>query len=424
MSTIVVYEQGAVTPMRLLGAVGAGRQLIVILSPSEHARRMRPLFAETCVAVYDLTDADLRRRLADHKPTGILTFSEPMLRATAELAADLGLPYHELPVVDRLTSKYLQRTRLNDAGVDPTVSVRITAAEQWEPAVREVGLPAVVKPVRGVSSRNTMLIDSVAAGRERIGELLRVEGAVVVDEYLPGIDVPDPFGDYLSVESLVQRGVRTHLAITGKLRLAPPFRECGQFWPARLDRTTREGVLALTDQAIKALEVTTGILHTEIKLTPDGPRVIEVNGRVGGYIPELARYAAGIDLVDAGIRIAGGERVDVPELDLDRVCFQFTTPAPVARGVVTRVCDAAAVRAVPGVTAYHPLARPGTEVGGFGTQDLNLLEGEAADHEALAATVDLIMDRVEYGFDFGGGPTVRSARDLVYTTGSDSGRGE
>ena len=145
--------------------------------------------------------------------------------------------------------------------------------------------------------------------------------------------------------------------------------------------------------------------------------------------PELARYAAGLDLVDAGIRIAGGERVDVPELDLDRVCFQFTTPAPVARGVVTKVCDAAAVRAVPGVTAYHSLAWPGTEVGGFGTQDLNLLEGEAADYEALAATVDLIMDRVEYGFDFGAGPTARSARDLVYTTGvyttgSDSGRGE
>lgn len=419
MSTVVLYEQGAVAPMDLVGSAGAGRDLIVILAASEHARRMRPLFAETCAGVYDLTDPDLRRRLIGHGPTGIVTFSEPMLRATAELAADLGLPYHDLATVDILTSKCLQRARLNDAGVDPTVLVRITTVEQWERAAQQVGLPAVVKPVRGVSSRNTVLIDSVAAGRERIGELLRVEGAVVVEEYLPGIDVPDPFGDYLSVESLVRHGTCAHLAITGKFRLAPPFRECGQFWPARLDPATREGVLALTDEAVKALEVTTGILHTEIKLTPQGPRIIEVNGRVGGYIPELARYAAGCDLVDVGFRIADGDHVEVPELDrhLDRVCFQFTTPGPVARGVVTQVCDAAAVRAVPGVASYRPLARPGTEVGGFGTQDLDLLEGHVADHDALAATVDLIMDRVEYRFDFGGERAVRSARDLVYTTG-------
>jgi biotin carboxylase len=434
MTTVVVYEQGAASPMGLLGAAGAIQDLVVVLAPSEHAARLHPLFVESCVGVYSLTDPDLREQLAGHAPSGITTFSEPMLPATAQLAHDLGLDFHSLTVVERLTSKDAQRQRLRAAGVDATASVRISTVEQWEAAVREIGLPVVVKPVRGVNSRSTVLVTELAEGREQVTELLRAEAALVVEEYLAGVAVPEPFGAYLSVESVVQQGDRTHLAVTGKLRLAPPFRESGEFWPARLDRATREAVLVLTDQALKALEVNTGILHTEIKLTPAGPRIIEVNGRVGGYIPELARYAAGIDLIEVGLRIAGGERVPLePEIDsamAGRVCFSVTTPGPVQAGVVTEIPDAAALLALPGVTGYHHLARPGTAVGGFGTQDLDYLEGQVPDHPALAAVVEQVLDTVRYGFELGGQPVVRTARELLYTIdgvsseSSDRGRGE
>jgi hypothetical protein len=159
-----------------------------------------------------------------------------------------------------------------------------------------------------------------------------------------------------------------------------------------------------------------GILHTEIKLTPAGPRVIEVNGRVGGFIPELARQAAGIDLVDVGLRIALGERVELPPVEPDRVHFQFTTPAPVEEGLVTAVCRKADLADVPGLVGYTPLVRRGDAVGGFGTQDLNLVSVEAASHDALAPVIDMIMDRIEFEFEFDGRRVARSARDLVYNT--------
>ena len=44
---------------------------------------------------------------------------------------------------------------------------------------------------------------------------------------------------------------------------------------------------------IEALGVSTGCLHTEVKFTPDGPEIIEVNGRVGGGVPEMLERAAG-----------------------------------------------------------------------------------------------------------------------------------
>ena len=36
--------------------------LVLVLAPSAHAQRLRPLFAESCAAAYDLTDPDLTDR--------------------------------------------------------------------------------------------------------------------------------------------------------------------------------------------------------------------------------------------------------------------------------------------------------------------------------------------------------------------------
>ncbi|MEQ4304229.1 ATP-grasp domain-containing protein [Plantactinospora sp. B6F1] len=413
MSIVVVYDQGAVSPTEIVQAADPGCPLVVVVGPSEHAQRIRPLFLEAAAAVYDLADVDLIPRLRGHDVTGMVTFSEPMLLAASLIAADLGLPFHDAATVRLLTDKAAQRERLRSAGVDSTASRVVSDVAQWDAVVRDLGLPVVVKPVQGVSSRNTVLIGEREAGRAQLDRLLREEGRVVAEEYLRGVEVDPPFGDYVSVETVVHQGERCHLAITGKLRLAPPFRECGQFWPARLDPATREAVLLSADQAVKALDVRTGILHTEFKLTPDGPRIIEVNGRAGGYIPELARRAAGIDLVDIAMRISRGARVELSPADPDRVYFQFTTPAPTESGRVCAVSGRESLDGVPGVTGYHAFVRPGVRVGGYQTHDLDLVVGDVPDHAALASTTEMIMDGISYQFDIGGRQIRRSARDLI-----------
>lgn len=412
MSVVIVYDQGAVSPTEIVPTMDP-MPLIVVLAPSDHARRMRPLFIETCAAVYNLDDPDLVSRLLGHDVAGIVTFSEAMLRATSTLAAQLGLTFHNVDTVEPLTNKEAQRRRLREAGVDSTASTVISSVTQWDFVVRRLGLPIVMKPVRGVSSRNTVLIHEREAGLSQVDRLLREEGTLIAEEYLRGAEVAAPFGDYVSVETAVCQGERCHFAVTGKLRLAPPFRECGQFWPARLDRATTEAVVSLADQALKALDVEAGILHTEIKLTSQGPRIIEVNGRIGGYIAELARRAATIDLTDVAVRIACGARVDIPPINLDRVFFQFTTPAPTALGRISAVCGQDSLKGIAGVTRYYPLVRPGAEVGGIRTHDLDLVVGDAPDHEALASAIDLIMDTISYEFETEDRSVVRSARDLV-----------
>ena len=59
-------------------------------------------------------------------------------------------------------------------------------------------------------------------------------------------------------------------------------------------------MLDIASMAIKALGVRVGFLHTEIKLTPDGPRIIEVNGRLGGSVAEMAKACHGHRSLRAG----------------------------------------------------------------------------------------------------------------------------
>jgi hypothetical protein len=55
-----------------------------------------------------------------------------------------------------------------------------------------------------------------------------------------------------------------------------------------------------------------GMTHTELKLTPAGPKIIEVNGRLGGdLIPYLGMRSSGIDPGLAAAAVACGREPDV-----------------------------------------------------------------------------------------------------------------
>ncbi len=114
----------------------------------------------------------------------------------------------------------------------------------------------------------------------------------------------------------------THLAITGRFPLAPPFRETGFFIPASIAPGQQAELLDLAGETLRALGLEVGAAHTEIKLTSEGPRVIEVNGRIGGGVPDMLRLADGprhrqaVDargarLADRG-RVAAGDQLGSP----------------------------------------------------------------------------------------------------------------
>lgn len=440
----VLYDDGAASA----GEIGVGLadlgDIVFLIPPTPHAELLRPVM-ENFGAVVALTgsaegDIELVRGLA---PDAVVTYSERMVRRTAELAAALGLPSHAPEVAATVTDKVRQRQVLRDAGVDKVRSHPLCSPQDWPSALDAVGLPAIIKPVRGGGSRDTYAVTSAAEVEDLLPRLFpasapdaaytehtehterteRTERTeYTVEELLQGVPSA-PFGDYVSVESVcTPQGVR-HLAVTGKFPLLEPFREIGSYWPSHLPADVLEEVTDLTTRALNALGVRFGLTHTELKLTPDGPRIIEVNGRLSGHMNLMTRRVCGVDLVRLGGLLALGETPEIPELDFaGQVHFLFNTMAPVEPCRLTAIQGAAEVRQVEGIVGIRPYVRPGTDLpGGVMTSPLDVVWGSCADHASMLDALARALPRLTYAFSYPDGTTRElTAAALTDTSGAAS----
>lgn len=284
---IVVYADGAAHPGDIAVGLADWARCVFVTSPDDHTRAMEPLLAGFGPVVTAGSPAQAAAKVRAYEPEGIVTYSERALAYTGELAEALGLPFHGRRTVGLLTDKWQQRDALRAAGVDAVRCRRIDSVEDWADAVAETGLPAVLKPAHGGGSRNTFFVEDAGEGLALARTLLAEDrpglvagGTLVLEEYLPGRDT-GAFGDYVSVESVVRDGTVLDIAVTGKFPMVPPFRETGRFWPSPLEPAEEHLARDLARRSVEALGIREGLTHTEIKLTPDGPRLIEVNGRLG-----------------------------------------------------------------------------------------------------------------------------------------------
>lgn len=360
--------------------------------------------------------------VAVHHPDGVVAFRDDDLVPMADLAERLGLPFHPPGVAERLADKAVQRRALRDGGL-PTPKV-------WElPAVREgaetaalvrrLPFPVVLKPRRGSGSRHTFVCHGAADLARTLAWLDgEPDGAepMVLEEYLPSCPHADHgrFADYVSVETLAIDGRFHHFAVTGRLHQAPSLRETGFFVPSDLAGAELAGVVATAAEALEALGVRDGALHTEVKLTPDGPRVIEVNGRLGGGVAELLTQAAGVDLLAACLRTALRQPVDLAgPIACDRIGFRLFLQPPSSARRVRAIEGLDAVRALPGVTSVGVHLVPGDAVDPRqGSRAFVLaVVGAARHHDEVVAVDRQLYDvaRVTYDHD----PRVQVATDPV-----------
>lgn len=415
---IVVYDQGAVNPLEAMKGTRGIASLTFAAPDSDAAKRLLPVMRQlgNCVSLSHDHESNVNH-LRALQPQGIVTFSEAMLRPTAAIARSLKLLHHSEATIEYLTDKISQRERLLTQGVDSTAHYRLRSLPDWDPAIAAVGLPAVLKPANGGASRDTYLINEAAKGRTLINQLF-IRSSQSAEFILEGF-IPDktsfPFGSYVSVESMVVDGSITHLAITGKLPLAKPFRETGEFWPALLTSNEELRVRALAKGAIEALEVKTGLVHTEIKLTPCGPRILEVNGRLGGFINELSLRTSGVDLVSLAARIALQESPEPPQISPAKVMWQCYNPAPLQSCKLVETLGWRESLRIPGITGYTAYVRPGEMLsGGVVTKALDLVVGEADDYEQMCEQLARLGETLTYVFDFDGGRRVMPSRDLAH----------
>ena len=301
---VVVYDAASNNPMVLAEAASGVCRLVwavdggdVFMAPLVRLLRRIGDVVDTAGL-----DADaIAGALEPHAPGGIVTFSEAQMPLTAALAVRLSLTYHSVPTADRLADKYLQRLALREAGVPgPAVWEAPSPVLEEDERAREaealagrVTFPVVVKPRRGASSIATARADDRGQLSDLLARFGDREGGLLVEEYLADRANAGPFADDIAVELMLQGGRVWRLATTGKFRHAPPFRGRGCFLPSHVEPSAVAEVFDGAEAAVRALGVTDGFVNVDMKLTPDGPRIVEVNGRLGGNVQVIMELAGG-----------------------------------------------------------------------------------------------------------------------------------
>lgn len=118
-------------------------------------------------------------------------------------------------------------------------------------------------------------------------------------------------GPEVSVEALVIEGEPHIITVTDKYITPPPyFVELAHCEPSILDGNVVDEIKAVAAQAIKAIGIENAPAHVEIKVTKDGPKIVELAARLGGdfITSKLVPLSTGIDLVGASVLLATGEK--------------------------------------------------------------------------------------------------------------------
>lgn len=155
-------------------------------------------------------------------------------------------------------------------------------------------------------------------------------GTVMVEEYMHGPEV--------SVEIMVIEGEPHILSITDKYITQPPyFVELAHCEPSRLDAKTQGQIRRVAAQAVRAIGIENAPAHVEIKVTEEGPKIVELAARLGGdfITSKLVPLSTGIDMVGASVLLATGEAPDLTPRWSRSAAIHFLHTGQ--EGVITRI---------------------------------------------------------------------------------------
>jgi biotin carboxylase len=298
--------------------------------------------------------------------------------ATAEIAARaaerIGLRGNSAGAAATARNKRLLREALTRAGLRQPRFVAIEETQTHIFALHDIGAvplryPLVLKPLLCSASRGVIRgsdIREVAVAFQRIQTLLRTPALravedpdghrILAEEFVPGAEV--------ALEGLLCDSALTTLALFDKPDPldGPFFEETIYVTPSRHAPELQRAVAEVTQRACAAIGLRNGPVHAELRLSPDGPVVIEVAARsIGGLCARTLRFGLGAtSLEELVIRNALGLPLGAPETALARSGAAGVMMIPIPTGgVLGEVRGVERARAVPLVEDVQITAKPG-----------------------------------------------------------------
>jgi carnosine synthase len=241
----------------------------------------------------------------------VCTFWEDTVPVVARVAAALGLPGNDVSAVDSARSKRLTREASARAGLPTPSYSALDSDDDLADAAAHVGFPAIIKPEFGAEALGCYRVDSydeLVEAFARIKPMLTpeldpifVQGSrMLLEHYLDGTEFDVDF--LLSDRECVYTNVSENWPTN-----EPYFGETGLHSPSSYPRERLDELTKLCVGTTLALGFRHGVFHVEAKYTSRGPRILEVNARMGGTaVRDLNLFVREVDLVTEHLLTTAG----------------------------------------------------------------------------------------------------------------------
>lgn len=232
----------------------------------------------------------------------VISLSDSYIEIAAEVAENLGLVSSNLNSLKLIRDKSKMREILKNSSMEipSRLFENLDHLHSWN------YFPAVLKTINGTGSIDVKIAyDSEELKKDAL-VLLKKHGKILVEKY--------ELGTLISHEIVVINEEMISLGFTNRIiGSLPYFVEKSYSFPFELKTDTTEILLSFSRDIISKVKYKNGVLHIEYLLTRNGPKLIEVNGRLGGgMLGPMINKALNINVYKTIIEIfTGKDQIDV-----------------------------------------------------------------------------------------------------------------
>ena len=315
------------------------------------------------------TDKDAVLEIARRENVdGVLAYaSDPAAPTAAYVAEKLGLPGSPYESVEILCNKDKFRQFLAEHDFCTPKAKGYSDLQEAAADLRNgyYTLPVIVKPVDSSGSKGVSRIDGAYESEEKLayaGSFSR-SGRIIIEEFV------EKFGYQIAGDGL---------SIDGKLvfryfandhfnpKCVNPFVPISASFPYDMPKEVQDKVHAEIQRLLTLLHMGTTTYNFDMRIDKDyNVYLMEIAPRDGGnYIPDVIKYATGVDLVECAVKAAIGDTIDDSAFGQPSGYWSYFAVHSLSDGILERVeIDPTVEREH--IVENHILKQPGDEIKAF-----------------------------------------------------------
>ena len=291
----------------------------------------------------------------DHPIQGVVGVDDDTAILAAGIAERLKLRGNPVQAALAARDKHRQRELLAKAGVPVPRFLLKRLTDDPREVGKTITYPCVLKPLRLSASRGVIRANNatefVTAHARLKAIVCDADENYLIEEFIPGYEV--------ALEGLVMNRRLHVLALFDKPDPldGPFFEETIYVTPSTIPAGLQATIVQCAERAVRALEITEGPVHAELRYNERGAFVIELAARpIGGRCSAVLRFGTS-SLEEIIVRHALG--MPIPSLQRERLAAGvMMIPIPGA-GALQEVRGVAEAKAVPLIEDVQITAHPG-----------------------------------------------------------------